>query len=785
MNVHHLDLRGAGTEAALAAVDRAVGPGSGLTDSRRALVLDDTSLLPGRQRVYERILTSGRVDRVVCVAVGGPQRLAAGRGLLRPQLLNPTRGSTILWVDDPTGIGWAADPPGAAVPYPGVEPGSGAGLALLVDLLGQPEVFDEVSRLGEELPEGVACPGLRWAAASPGYDELTAALARAAAALTRPSGGPRPGSDAAPGGAAGALPREPALAAGRRRAFQDAAADAGSALAAAGTWRGLFGPDTPAVIATELLPAAGTALAAYRDAAADECARLEALPAAERAARLRALDPGVRADDDPRGTAAALRERVDRELAAGMTLPDIGAGLNGLANRVAPSTGAVYASRLRGEIPPGMVDALLRPEPPPRPAPVSAALVLAFASAAVAALPGPPGLLSGGLVAVLWVLAMGLVLTRLGSGPSAAPLLLGHGGAVALGVAAGAGLGAAAGWQAPEPLVIGFALAAGLGLAAGGLLGYWRSLLRRWTAGAALRTAEAAAEAVGGRLLPAAWSEWASAGARRRTADGARMLAGAVGAAGGALSRFAEELPAARPGAGEAGRLDPVVRFDLARLVGRALRPAWDLLDGGAAGDVHAPIRERTAGLLAEYERHVRDRGLQEPPGFVDPDEPRPALPESAWRLDDTLASLWEPPEGLMLQLCDPASLNLLTTSREGMRAVGFAPRATRSAMRAARGAAGRGRPAAPGETVWTESGRFAGRLRLVPLRAGTVESVWETADDTAPPPESAAEPGPAAVPAAAEPGPDRAGPPPSAVEPARGAEAEPAITPAEEDYPR
>jgi hypothetical protein len=78
--------------------------------------------------------------------------------------------------------------------------------------------------------------------------------------------------------------------------------------------------------------------------------------------------------------------------------------------------------------------------------------------------------------------------------------------------------------------------------------------------------------------------------------------------------------------------------------------------------------------------------------------------------------------QGRPLLLCPPAQLSLLSRDPAEARSIAFAPQAVRPVVEVRAG--GLGPDAVPAAMVWTASGRFAGTLRLVPLRAGVVENV-------------------------------------------------------------
>ncbi|MCF6470265.1 hypothetical protein FAF44_17940 [Nonomuraea sp. MG754425] len=112
----------------------------------RVLVVTDTERLADGQRVLQEVFSSRLVRQVLVVALGPEPRL--------PPALNG-ESRRVLWVGDPCGILWNADT-GEATHGPGVSAES-----ILVDLLSQPEVFDEVVNELGDIPYGIASPGWR------------------------------------------------------------------------------------------------------------------------------------------------------------------------------------------------------------------------------------------------------------------------------------------------------------------------------------------------------------------------------------------------------------------------------------------------------------------------------------------------------------------------------------------------------------------------------------------------------------------------------------------------
>jgi hypothetical protein len=132
--------------------------------------------------------------------------------------------------------------------------------------------------------------------------------------------------------------------------------------------------------------------------------------------------------------------------------------------------------------------------------------------------------------------------------------------------------------------------------------------------------------------------------------------------------------------------------------------------------------RDRTAGLLSEWVRHVRADGLTAVPPFA------VAVSDIAVDAEADMAAVKDallyPPAEEMWQLCAPADLGALNTAVPPF-AIKFASRLGRAAL------AGH----LPGEDpVWTSSGSFAGQLRLVQLRSGIASSNWADAGQGAVP---------------------------------------------------
>ncbi|CAM3951174.1 hypothetical protein [Nocardiopsis rhodophaea] len=747
MSVHRLDLRGLTRDESRKTVRAVFGPGTPPTDSARALVLDETGRLVDHADSYEDIFNSGRVQTMVCVAVGPPERTAARRTLNRPGQIGPERGIATLWVDDETGVGWTLHPPGPASPFPGAVPESRIGADRLVEVLSHPEVFDRVVELSGELPEAAASPGLYWVGAESGEDAVTAALLRAAFALTaKPSGSGSSAPTATARSSGSPLVdlvegvRRPSVAtddpgngelAARERRLRHALGRADGSLESLSGWLGVFGTASPARLRASELPAVGAALADYRDYVVALFTRLNTLTGEPLAAELARAGIAVRPvpPEESREAVDALRRRAESRLARGGAVTEVAADLDRVAAHVSPPGSAAEMPRVRHAVPSGLVDALEDPPGFPAPGPVSGLLAAAFAAPLFPALAGWwTGALAGGLLAALWLVMFAVLLARCRPLRGAAPTLAVHAGAAVGGVLAGLWIGAASGLSVElgPPVVVLVGSVVGGVVAAWSLAGSWTARIRAWRSSIPLDAVDPAASGLTRLVNAVARDEWALGAARRHLADLTRSAAGATRAATHALTEATERLPTPATPPAEASDLVPVLRADLTSLVRTAVAPIWSGLRAGQVRDLYDSVHDGTSDLVAEYLQHLRTEGPYVPPRFVAPGEERTiAVSGDPERL---LRALHRPPGDRMLQLCDPAHLSLLSTGAGAARGVRFAPMSVRPAM------FGGGREA-PSDTVWTAGGRLTGLLRLVPLRSGVMTTLWsnEPPGDEAP----------------------------------------------------
>ncbi|MGV9263414.1 hypothetical protein ACWDRR_01975 [Kitasatospora sp. NPDC003701] len=483
--VVHLDLRTdelAGTDPAdlRAAVSvRLARQGRPQPHDQRFLVVDTPAGLAEHRTRYEQIMgyrTPGRVH-VLCLLVGGlPARAADGypaeRRLVRPATLRgPEAG--LLWAGD-LQAGDGLQEPAA--------PDDPQSLAVLVDLLSVPEVYDETLDVLGGLPDGVAAPGLRVLEHGLSPDvrsqAWSEALLRFAGSHTASPAGPtaRAGGDLPPAlsslvtGATTGSPgrREEGGAAARaHHAAVDGLADAETELVTFGSPVGLLTGAGRAELESAL-GRARQALDRYREVVGQvlrsDGGTAGVQSAAESSTRLARLGMAVA----PAGTSGerigdSLRSLALGLLREGLPLRSVAQRFALLAEQVQPLSNAPLLADL---------DRLRAPEPRDRELdadpPGNGVLAVAGLVGAVGGLWAVPGTAAALVVPVLTVLGMLLVGFRLPGGPArpADALRLG---AAAL---AGAAVAAVTAQLAGVPL---WAAVAGLLLA----LGCWAFLLLR------------------------------------------------------------------------------------------------------------------------------------------------------------------------------------------------------------------------------------------------------------------------------------------------------------------
>ncbi len=518
-------------------------------DDQRFLVVDTPAGLTAHQEQYELISgyrTVGEV-RVLCLLVGGLPAAEPGaadpypaeRRLVRPAVLRSSTTS-LLWVGDLRSARVADRQAPVDDPH---------ALAVLVDLLLVPELFDEVLDALAPMPDGVAAPAVRLLEQDLAEEVRDRAWREA---LLRFAG---EDADGTTGGTVTAadLPKHLAdLLTGRPggiqhhrlpggpadrayRACAEALAEAEDEAAVLAGWRGLLGPAARRAFETALEHARAT-LDEYRQLA-ERVLRSETGPAAGRSAadghgRLAQLGLRVPPSDGAgERVGEGLRQYAERLLGEGLALRSVAQRFVYLAGRVEPVPNTVLLPRLarysREAVAERAVPSAQGAPFPPVPGRRTALTVLAGVLGGLWSWPTTPLAL---LVPLLLLGAALLGAARLaepGAGPRAGLGPRGRWQAARSGVAALAGgvAGALAGaaWAAPMWLGV-VALVAGFGIAEGVALANWRDQAGEWSRS---RGTDAVQDALNGldALLAEAVSEHWAAEERLYCADAARSVA--------------------------------------------------------------------------------------------------------------------------------------------------------------------------------------------------------------------------------------------------------------------
>ncbi|MGW6912656.1 hypothetical protein ACWGB8_02355 [Kitasatospora sp. NPDC054939] len=560
--VVHLDLRSdelAGDDPAAlrtAVATRLAAQGLAQPHDQRFLVVDTPAGLDEHRTRFEQVMgyrTPGRV-RVLCLLVGGlPAYPAEGypaeRRLVRPATLRAPEAG-LIWAGDLQAGHGADDPDGPTDPQ---------ALAVLVDLLSVPELFDEALELLGSLPDGVAAPALRvlehglspevrgqaWSEALLRFAGSHTAAPAGPTALT---GGDLPTTLA--GLVAGATTGTP----GRRvdggeasRAYHEvvgALADAEAELVTLGGPAGLLTGAGRRELESAL-DRGRQALDRYGNLVGEvlrsDGGTAGTQPAAESATRLArlgvAVDPptttGERIGESLRGLATGL-------LREGLPLRSVAQRFALLAELVQPLSNAPLLAeldRLREHR--GPHD---RPLPPDPPGPgVLAATGLAGALGGLWTWPALPAALT---VPVLLVVGVLVAVLRLPGGPGRPSDIGRFGPAALLGAAAAAATATATGLP---PWAGAVGLLAGLGLGGWLLLRTWHDHAQRWGLERGITPLQDELNGLD-ELLSRALREFWAIEERRYCADAALSVVGVLRATAAAAAEEAtRDLAAERP----------------------------------------------------------------------------------------------------------------------------------------------------------------------------------------------------------------------------------------------
>jgi hypothetical protein len=595
-------------------------------DLSRLLVVDDTAALIDHSAVYERLLTSRRLDHLLCVAVG--PRAANSRELRFPGNIGGAQESAVLWVSDPLGIDWRLAASAIAM---GRGRNSANGLHHLIELLSVDEVFDRMCEIARQVPGGVASPGLRLAGADDEAASFAAALATAIRRLTGPGSGPAP-VDHEPfpllqdaRGSTASLAEDGELSRYRENVIASAASasDALMQLAGIGGLAGLSQPGVQAHVAET-----GSALGAFRDRVARLLREAHApggLTEKQRgqlkAAGVRLPDPlPTAADGEAAGTGprqSAVYRAIAEAVRDGDTLPRATRRLNVTASALDHSGSASYLQRVDQVCPPDLLRRLAQPPSPPRPW-------------------------------RWWLPAAGVLAAALGA--------------------------LAAGWNTVAGVAVGVLV---LVTAAAVAAWRWRERVSAWQRELALDKAVDSADGLAGLVTTVAAREWSGGHGTLDEISRARIALDAVtkqlteqaGLAGG---------PASGARASQAARLSESLMPGLRDLVLAVLAAgAGAASAGGQAAFEQA--RVRTAELVADWTEHARKHGALAPPPFATftaSDAPYADEGEIA----QITGAVQHDPREVMWQLCTAADLSALDIAGAPL-VVAFAPRLTRPSL--------------------------------------------------------------------------------------------------------
>ncbi|WP_326611511.1 hypothetical protein OG949_20140 [Streptomyces scopuliridis] len=155
-----------------------------------------------------------------------------------------------------------------------------------------------------------------------------------------------------------------------------------------------------------------------------------------------------------------------------------------------------------------------------------------------------------------------------------------------------------------------------------------------------------------------------------------------------------------------------------------AMAPYWGAVERGQAGTLAVGRTEaRVRELLSTARHHLQRNGVLAPPPFAPAHRTRTTsanlLGTDPHRVAELVGA--EADRRIVVQLSSPEQGALLSRDPAAAVWIRFAPEAVRGEVENAWRTSGSGRPE---EALWTASGRYAGLIRLTPLRMGVVDTV-------------------------------------------------------------
>ncbi|WP_411114636.1 hypothetical protein [Streptomyces sp. 029-5] len=155
-----------------------------------------------------------------------------------------------------------------------------------------------------------------------------------------------------------------------------------------------------------------------------------------------------------------------------------------------------------------------------------------------------------------------------------------------------------------------------------------------------------------------------------------------------------------------------------------AMAPYWGAVERGQAGTLAVGRTEtRVRELLSTARHHLQRNGVLAPPPFAAAHRTRTTsanlLGTDPHRVAELVGA--EADRRIVVQLSSPEQGALLSRDPAAAVWIRFAPEAVRGEVENAWRTSGSGQPE---EALWTSSGRYAGLIRLTPLRMGVVDTV-------------------------------------------------------------
>jgi hypothetical protein len=303
-------------------------------------------------------------------------------------------------------------------------------------------------------------------------------------------------------------------------------------------------------------------------------------------------------------------------------------------------------------------------------------------------------------------------------------------------------------FDVPTPLGI-----AAVTVAALGLIFWWRATwlhaIARWDAPSWVQNAIACVDDLRVLVNDVALYEWILSDSRRAAVDIAGALSGAlfdmkiqfVAHADKVRTEGTGRQLRATPGVDaeipsllrqNSAEIAGIVSDDMVALVRLLLERCWADLGRDALDAPAQWVSEQTEMHLGRYKHHLERRGVHGLSPFKADNERRRVLAHTVWqdtrRVSTVLRSSIQHPG--IIQLCAPEHLLFLDVDPNRAGSVRFAPKGAQTQH--GQGLRGVGRngdhQSVMGDMIWTEWGQVAGIIRLVRMRAGTVETILENA---------------------------------------------------------